>query len=134
MKQSWRYPDVALRTGTGLPATAQPVAGDASVEAIAAAIRDGQDVVANTQTRPDQMGLVCGTGLIFAHAYTVVDADPMTRTVTLRNPWGSDGQATVLTALASGARSIFTLGSDSDGMVSVSWDVFEQAFATYAVA
>jgi hypothetical protein len=133
-KQNWRYTDVALQAVTGGPVTAPAVGGDATARTISVALRAGHDVVANTQTLSNLSGLVAGTGLLFGHAYTVLDADVQTRTVTLRNPWGIDGQASALAALSPSVRTLFTMGNDSDGVVRVSWDVFERAFATYAVS
>jgi hypothetical protein len=132
--QSWRYPAVALQAVTGAPASAHAVSGDADLSAMAAALQGGHDVVANTQTWPNLSGLVTGTGLIFSHAYTVVDVNAQTRTVTLRNPWGLDSLPQYLAALAPGARPAFTQGNANDGVVSLNWAQFEQAFATYAVA
>jgi hypothetical protein len=133
-KQNWRYLDVALQAVAGAPVTARAVGGDATVGAIAVALRAGHGVVANTQTLPNLSGLVAGTGLLFGHAYTVLDVDVTGRTMTLRNPWGLDGQPAALAALSPSARALFTMGNDSDGVVRVRWDVFVRAFATYAVS
>jgi hypothetical protein len=134
VKQNWRYPAVALQAVTGFPATSRQTTGDADLQAVAGAVHGGHDVLANTQTWPDKRSLVDGTGLIFSHTYTVMDVDVSGRTVTLRNPWGIDSPPQYLSALAPAARAAFTQGNDNDGIVRVSWDLFEQAFPTYVVA
>ncbi len=134
VKQSWRYPEVALKAVTGVNAVPGTVLSDTSLLAMENAVDSGHNVVANTHTALNRRPSVAGTGLVFSHTYAVVDVDDQARTVTLRNPWGTDAQSSLLAPLSPTDRAAFTMGNEGDGLVRVSWATFERAFAIYVIA
>ncbi|MFO0808696.1 MAG: hypothetical protein U0746_08755 [Gemmataceae bacterium] len=130
-KQNWRYPEVALESIIGRDAVARYTLTDADRQALEDALHSGKSVIANTQTLTANQALVDGTGLVFSHTYAVVAVDATG--VTLRNPWGVDTRTEFMAGWDAVRKSAFTLGSEADGLVKVSWATFQQAMATVVV-
>ncbi len=129
--QRWRYAEAAFEAITGRDGVAQYALTPADSPRLAGALASGQLAIANTQTVASQQSAVTGTGLVFSHAYAVVDVDGSG--VTLRNPWGVDGRSEYFAGWDAARRAAFTLGNESDGLVRVNWSTFQQAFATVVV-
>jgi hypothetical protein len=111
------HADVAVASRGGASSTSTnstQVAGSntADLSALKAAMAAKRPAIALTKAMDlGQYGLVSG------HAYTVLSVSG--NTVTLRNPWGTDGPK--------------RQGAD-DGVVSVSWDVFTKVMQGFCVA
>ena len=65
-------------------------------------------------------GRATDSGLVGTHSYTVVSADAARGTVTVRNPWGSDGR--------NGA-----IQGANDGVFTISWATFVRNYAGYSI-
>jgi hypothetical protein len=103
---------------------------------MASFLNAGRTVIANTQTLTSKSDAVAGTGLVFAHSYTVtgVGVDARGSFVDLRNPWGVDGTSSTMAGLSAADQAYFTQGNPNDGNVRVSWATFQRAFATKVAA
>jgi len=134
--QNWRYPAIALMTLTGRPTAIGNNLTDNEKQLLEDALHGGQDIIANTWTTPEHQAATQNAGLVFSHAYTVVNVgtDNSGGFVVLRNPWGVDAPAGALNGWSTADRVAFTLGNDSDGYVKVSWNTFKQLFPTVVAA
>jgi hypothetical protein len=114
-----------------------PTAGD--VGQVAAALAQGEAVVADTRSN-GALVLDPTTGLISAHSYTVIAADP--NFVTLYNPWGVDTDWHLLDTnhdgILSGPESLHSPdglnGNFNDGLLRVSVAQFAALFNDVVVA
>ena len=120
--QNWRYPAIALTTLTGRPAAIGTNLTDYEKQLLEDALHSGQDVIANTWTTPEHQAATQNAGLVYSHAYTVVNVgtDNSGGFVVLRNPWGIDAPAGAGNSWSTADRVAFTIGNESDGYVKVS--------------
>ena len=93
-----------------------PQAWSQQSAALRNAVRSGKYVTAATPS--SATGLVAG--MVASHAYTVMAVDDAGN-VTLRNPWGFDGNSPVSDS------------NPSDGYIRLTWGQFRAAFSRYAV-
>lgn len=94
--------------------------GDEHFENIASAVEASKLVTAATWTTPGRGRST--TAVLNSHNYTVVGVNRVSKTITLRNPWGYDIDS-------SGTPS----GDPWDGLVTISWDNFRGSFQGYNV-
>jgi hypothetical protein len=100
------------------------------------ALRDGEPITASSDYVPKGDGIAGSDGIYYPapgsnwpivgnHQFSVIGYDPKTQTVTLRNPWGSDGQGGKLTQPG---QTVDGMTDEGMGKLSMSLSTFDKHF------